>query len=104
MWIIRLYWAAALLLYMSVGLDLGTTWQAMHFGWMEANPLMKQSKVRHVVLALGTAIGADLMARHFLLPSPLALLILSPAGFHFWAAWHNLRIIPIIPRRTAGLE
>jgi hypothetical protein len=82
------------LLYLSAGLDLGTTWKGMSMGQKEANPILGQSPYRQAAIVFGSVIGVDIATRYAVNfgVSWLAIVGLSlVAGVHLFAAALNLR-------------
>jgi hypothetical protein len=82
------------LLYLSAGLDLGTTWKGMSMGQKEASPILGQSPYRQAAIVFGSVIGVDAVTRYALNHGALALSIVglcAVAGAHLFASVLNLR-------------
>lgn len=82
------------LLYVSAGLDLGSTWKGMSMGQKEANPILGQNKIVQGVMVIGSIIAVDLMSRWAAGQDSLAaavLLLASVSTLHLVAFLLNLR-------------
>ena len=51
------------ILYVSAGLDLGSTWKGMSAGQKEANPILGQNRLVQGVIVFGSIIVVDLVSR-----------------------------------------
>lgn len=90
-------------LYLSVGVDLGTTWYGvLKDEREEANPILKQVRISDIrkktAVQSGIAIGGTVLSdwcSHVIArqghPKLAAVLRFSISGAHAWAVWKNLK-------------
>lgn len=76
-------------LYSSVAADLASTWRK---GRIETNPILGQSKTRQASLAIGSALGADLIASRITNRKLSHIVRLAVGSIHWTAAAHNRSI------------
>ena len=89
-----LFWASRIALYGATAADLGTTWRAMNAGYVEANPILGQSRAVQGAIVAGSVVALTLLTQrlyHNGHPRLATVLNLVVAGEHGFAAWYNSR-------------